>query len=222
MRNTKTQAALAAVVAALWVSGCSGSSPSSPKAPLPHSGVAAPAASKPDSTPATRINSSPPVARPDQCAHKTRDWTTRVPDGESRGPGGSISNLALNQQEEPCWDTFYIGLKGNNLVGYRAKYVSRAEVVSDAQGAPIPQVNGSAILRLAILAPLAQTSKEPLPGDLLVPTAQLHGSDLVGVWFGGASEGQTLMYIGLKRRHRLLVIREQGPRSTLIDVRFAH
>lgn len=147
--------------------------------------------------------STPPVqpSRTPDCTD-TRSWGTAPQRVEKLGPGPVIY-VVLDSKESPCWYRLDFALGSNARVGYRAQYVNRDEVVSDAQGEPVPNVVGAAFLRVAILAPtdalqtggIDPKTKKPILrypniGDpVIAPQEPGSTSEIRGIWFAGTFEG---------------------------------
>jgi hypothetical protein len=124
-----------------------------------------------------------------------------------------------------CWDLVsfsVVGPRGHTDVAYGpVEYVSRDQVVTDAQGVSLTRLHGAAFVRIAVKAPLGLPEGGASADTEVVSHTELLGTHITGVWYGGGQHNQSLFYIGLDAKRTLQVGTEHGPASAIVDVKFA-
>lgn len=243
MRTNSTRL-LAVLAAALFAATACSDGPSQPTTSPPPSGyrgnTGTPApATQPGTSASWRpaphgtagtIKPPPGSSLAGRCHNETQGWSHAAPAHDPHGPTPDqlrLTDVSVNRwNQSPCWDLVsfaVVGPRGHTDVAYsEATYVSRDQIVSDAQGTPLTRVRGAAVLRIAIKAPLSFNDGDmPPPGAPIAPHSQLAGSHITGVWYGGGQHNQSLFYIGLNAKRPLQVGTEHGPASAIVDVKFA-
>ena len=213
---------VAAITAALAISGCSGSG-----VPRGNAGAVPDPTASPSAPTSGVRPAQPPAAVPAMGPAATSCATER---GWGTGPkGGSLvmSSAALYQARagrHACYDRVVFDINGGAVVGFDVRYVP--VVAADGSGQPVP-VPGRAALQVIVRSPIygsdGHQPGRPAPaiGDPLVAPAQISGwTSLAAVAYAGSFEGQTTIAVGVhnRRTFRVLVTNELGYRHVVVDI----
>jgi hypothetical protein len=211
MRRHKNQGRFGLVGAAVVVAALAGTAACSPKSDTvapprqpgqPAARSAAPA--EPGQPAASSAAPAEPGQPADQCA-RAHTWTTVPQHVGTPGSPAPVFNVRVGQHPGDCYDRVNFDLNGPDEVGYFADYVTREQVMTEGEGAPLT-VPGNAFLRVVIIAPILGRDTQghqpwrspPKPGLQLIDPLQVRGwPTITGIVYAGGHANETAVYIGL-------------------------
>ncbi|WP_055532110.1 AMIN-like domain-containing (lipo)protein [Streptomyces graminilatus] len=160
--------------------------------------------------------SAAPTEGPRAAASCPTGWGSGAKTGGVAMSGDHLTDIRTGQHE--CYDRIVFDVPGGGQVGYQVQYVDR--FYADPSGEYIP-VAGGAILDIGIGAWSVDldTGKWTYPGKVgkTLPTVNINGyRTFRDTKFGGTSEGQTQVGLGVRARLPFRVIQLED--KVVVDV----